>query len=41
MIQLNKDSIETEKKVSEKKRFVFPGSKVHSMPFMSFTIEHM
>ena len=41
MIQLNKDSIETEKKVSEKKRFVFPGSKVHSIPFLSYTIEHM
>ncbi|MDF0681218.1 MAG: M1 family metallopeptidase [Candidatus Nitrosocosmicus sp.] len=27
--------------MSEKKRFAFPGSKVHSIPFLSFTIEHM
>ena len=41
MIQFNKNSIEREKKESEKKRFAFPGSKIHAIPFLSYTIEHM
>ncbi len=41
MIQFNKNSIEREKKDSEKKRFAFPGSKIHAIPFLSYTIEHM
>src|ERR1044071_9861842 len=40
MIQ-SKNSIENEKKESAKKRFAFPGSKIHSTPFLSYTIEHM
>ncbi|WP_458743533.1 M1 family aminopeptidase [Candidatus Nitrosocosmicus sp. T] len=30
-----------EKTKTEKKRFVFPGSKIHTTPFLSYTIEHM
>ena len=41
MIQFNKNSIEREKTKTEKKRFVFPGSKMHTTPFLSYTIEHM
>ena len=41
MIQFNKNSVEREKKESEKKRFAFPGSKIHAIPFLSYTIEHM
>ena len=41
MIQFNKNSVEREKKELEKKRFAFPGSKIHAIPFLSYTIEHM
>ncbi len=41
MIQFNENSIEREKTRTEKKRFVFPGSKIHTIPFLSYTIEHM
>ncbi len=41
MIQFNKNSIERKKKGSEKKRFAFPGSKIHPIPLLSYTIEHM
>ena len=41
MIQFNKNSVEREKKESEKKKFAFPGSKIHAIPFLSYTIEHM
>ena len=41
MIQFNKYSIEREKTKSERKRFIFPGSKIHAIPFISYTIEHM
>ena len=41
MIQFNKHSVDSVKKESEKKRFAFPGSKIHAIPFLSYTIEHM
>ncbi|MDN5844804.1 MAG: hypothetical protein L0H53_00845 [Candidatus Nitrosocosmicus sp.] len=41
MIQFNKNSIERETTKTEKKRFDFPGSKIHTIPFLSYTIEHM
>ena len=41
MIQFNKNSIEKEKTKTEKKRFAFPGSKIHTTPVLSYTIEHM
>jgi len=41
MVQLSKNSIDKVKKETEKKRFAFPGSKIHSIPFLSYTIEHM
>ena len=41
MIQFNKNYVLKIKKESAKKRFAFPGSKIHSTPFLSYTIEHM
>ena len=41
MIQFSNNSIERGKDESEKKKFAFPGSKIHVIPFLPYTIEHM